>query len=63
MRTLDTSMWIEIYRASELGRQHLSLLSTPGDIIVPTIARKICEYAFCGKQFQVRQNAPGASQP
>lgn len=39
MRTFDTSMWIEIYRASELGRQHLSLLSTPGDIIVPTIVQ------------------------
>ena len=39
MRTLDTSMWIEIYRASELGRQHLPLLSTPGDIIVPTIVQ------------------------
>lgn len=39
MRVIDTSIWIEIYRATELGRQHLALLSVPGDIIVPTIVQ------------------------
>jgi predicted nucleic acid-binding protein len=39
MRVIDTSIWIEIYRASELGRQHLHLLSPPQDIIVPTIVQ------------------------
>lgn len=39
MHTLDTSIWVEIFRASELGRQHLPLLSAPTDIIVPTIVQ------------------------
>jgi predicted nucleic acid-binding protein len=37
MRVIDTSIWIEVFRGSDLGRKHLPLLSTPEDIIVPTI--------------------------
>lgn len=37
MRVLDTSIWIEIYAGSELGRRHLPLLSAPEAIVVPTI--------------------------
>jgi predicted nucleic acid-binding protein len=37
MRVIDTSIWIEIYLGSELGRKHLPLLSAPEEIVVPTI--------------------------
>ena len=37
MRVVDTSIWIEIYCGSELGRKHLPLLSAPEAIVVPTI--------------------------
>jgi predicted nucleic acid-binding protein len=37
MRVIDTSIWIEVFRGSDLGRKHLPLLSTPEEIIVPTI--------------------------
>jgi predicted nucleic acid-binding protein len=37
MRVIDTSIWIEIYRGSELGRRHLPLLSAPEELVVPTI--------------------------
>ena len=37
MRVIDTSIWIEIFLGSEIGRQHLPLLDKPEDIIVPTI--------------------------
>lgn len=39
MHVIDTSIWIEIYRGSELGRRHLPLLSKPESIIVPTIVQ------------------------
>jgi predicted nucleic acid-binding protein len=39
MRVIDTSIWIEIFLGSELGRQHLPLLDKPEDIIVPTIVQ------------------------
>ena len=39
MRVIDTSIWIEIYLGSELGRRHLPLLSAPEAIIVPTIVQ------------------------
>jgi predicted nucleic acid-binding protein len=39
MRVIDTSIWIEIYRGSELGRRHLPLLSAPGELVVPTIVQ------------------------
>ena len=39
MRVIDTSIWIEVYLGSELGRRHLPLLSTPEAIIVPTIVQ------------------------
>jgi predicted nucleic acid-binding protein len=39
MLVLDTSIWIEIFLASDLGRKHLPLLSTPAEIIVPTIVQ------------------------
>ena len=39
MRVIDTSIWIEIYLGSELGHRHLPLLSTPEEIIVPTIVQ------------------------
>ncbi len=39
MRVIDTSIWIEIYRGSELGRRHLPLLSAPDAIVVPTIVQ------------------------
>jgi predicted nucleic acid-binding protein len=39
MRVIDTSIWIEIYCGSELGRRHLSLLSAPEAIVVPTIVQ------------------------
>lgn len=37
MRVIDTSIWIEVFRGSDLGRKHLPLLSAPEEIIVPTI--------------------------
>lgn len=39
MRVIDTSIWIEIYLGSELGRRHLPLLSAPGELVVPTIVQ------------------------
>ena len=39
MRVIDTSIWIEIFLGSELGRRNLPLLSTPEAIIVPTIVQ------------------------
>jgi predicted nucleic acid-binding protein len=39
MRVVDTSIWIEIYLGTELGRRHLSLLSEPEDVVVPTIVQ------------------------
>jgi predicted nucleic acid-binding protein len=39
MLVVDTSIWIEIYRGSELGRRHLPLLSTPEELIVPTLVQ------------------------
>jgi predicted nucleic acid-binding protein len=39
MRVIDTSIWIEIYRGSGLGRRHLPLLSAPDAIVVPTIVQ------------------------
>jgi predicted nucleic acid-binding protein len=37
MRVIDTSIWIEVFRGSELGRRHLPLLSAPEELVVPTI--------------------------
>jgi predicted nucleic acid-binding protein len=37
MRVIDTSIWIEIYLGTELGRRQLPLLSAPEEIVVPTI--------------------------
>jgi predicted nucleic acid-binding protein len=39
MRVIDTSIWIEVFRGSELGRRHLPLLSAPEEIIVPTLVQ------------------------
>jgi predicted nucleic acid-binding protein len=39
MRVIDTSIWIEVFRGSELGRKHLPLLSAPEEIIVPTLVQ------------------------
>ena len=39
MRVIDTSIWIEIYLGSELGRRHLPLLSAPEELVVPTIVQ------------------------
>jgi predicted nucleic acid-binding protein len=39
MRVIDTSIWIEVFRGSELGRKHLPLLSAPGEIVVPTLVQ------------------------
>jgi predicted nucleic acid-binding protein len=39
MLVVDTSIWIEIYRGSELGRRHLPLLSTPEELVVPTLVQ------------------------
>ena len=39
MRLLDSSIWIEIFGGTDLGRQHLPLISTPQDIVVPTIVQ------------------------
>jgi predicted nucleic acid-binding protein len=39
MLVVDTSIWIEIYRGSELGRRHLPLLSAPEELIVPTLVQ------------------------
>ncbi|MGB8817150.1 MAG: type II toxin-antitoxin system VapC family toxin [Rhizobiaceae bacterium] len=39
MRVIDTSIWIEIYRGSELGRRRLPLLSAPDAIVVPTLVQ------------------------
>jgi uncharacterized protein len=39
MHVIDTSIWIEIYNGSELGRKHLPLLSAPEEVIVPTIVQ------------------------
>ena len=36
---IDTSIWIEIYLGTELGRRHLPLLSEPEALIVPTIVQ------------------------
>ncbi len=39
MRVIDTSIWIEVFRGTEMGRGHLPLLSAPEAIIVPTIVQ------------------------
>ncbi len=39
MRVVDTSIWIEIYCGSELGRKHLPLLARPEELVVPTIVQ------------------------
>jgi predicted nucleic acid-binding protein len=39
MRTLDTSIWIEIFCGSALGAIHKARLSIPLDIVVPTIVQ------------------------
>jgi predicted nucleic acid-binding protein len=39
MITLDTSIWIEIFRASESGAKHRPLLSSPNNIVVPTLVQ------------------------
>ena len=39
MRVIDTSIWIEVFCGTELGRIHLPLLSEPEDIIVPTMVQ------------------------
>jgi predicted nucleic acid-binding protein len=39
MLVIDTSIWIEIYLGSKLGRKHLPLLAAPEVIIVPTIVQ------------------------
>lgn len=39
MRVIDTSIWIEIYLGSELGRKHLPLLAAPEQLVVPTIVQ------------------------
>jgi predicted nucleic acid-binding protein len=39
MQVIDSSIWIEIYSGSEIGRKYLPLLSSPEDIIVPTIVQ------------------------
>jgi predicted nucleic acid-binding protein len=39
MRVIDTSIWIEIFRGTDLGAQHKPLLATPLNIIVPTIVQ------------------------
>lgn len=39
MRVVDSSIWIEIYSGSEIGRQHLPVLSSLQDVIVPTIVQ------------------------
>jgi predicted nucleic acid-binding protein len=39
MRVIDTSIWIEVFRGSELGRKHLPLLSAPKELVVPTIVQ------------------------
>ena len=39
MRVIDSSIWIEIYRDSELGRCSLPLLATPETILVPTLVQ------------------------
>ncbi len=39
MLVIDTSIWIEIFLGSDLGRQHLPFLDHPETIIVPTIVQ------------------------
>lgn len=39
MRVIDTSIWIEVFRGSDLGRKHLPLLSVSEEIIVPTLVQ------------------------
>jgi predicted nucleic acid-binding protein len=39
MRVVDTSIWIEIYLGSQFGAEHLTLLSVPEDVIVPTMVQ------------------------
>jgi predicted nucleic acid-binding protein len=39
MRVIDTSIWIEVFRGSDLGRKHLPLLSANEEIVVPTIVQ------------------------
>ena len=39
MRVIDSSIWIEIYSGSEIGRENLPLLNSLQGIIVPTIVQ------------------------
>jgi predicted nucleic acid-binding protein len=39
MRVIDTSIWIEVFRGTEIGRRHLPLLTAPEEIVVPTIVQ------------------------